>query len=241
MRLATAIGDKELVLHGSIWRVVALLELGDIQAVDQDMVAYAQQAQKLRQPLYLWVLTVWQAMRAELRGDFVGAELGPAGVGHRPAGARCRCAPVFHRAHFVIHAGKKSLQEMEIPTRELAAQYTSIPGWRSALAVLCASMGREAEARQEFEYFAINNFAAVPRQAYWLVTLTNLAQVCVFFQDIPRAEHLYQRLLPFAAQCVVVEPGLLCLGSVARFLGQLAMTSGAVGGRGSALHRCHAA
>jgi tetratricopeptide (TPR) repeat protein len=35
---------------------------------------------------------------------------------------------------------------------------------------------------------------------------------------------LYQLLLPFAEQCVVVAPGLVCLGAVARFLGQLAMT-----------------
>ena len=38
IRLAETIGDKDLVLRGYTWRVVALLELGDIQAVDQNMV-----------------------------------------------------------------------------------------------------------------------------------------------------------------------------------------------------------
>ena len=124
---------------------------------------------------------------------------------------------------FGIRAGKQSLHEVELPTRELATQYTSMPGWRSALTLLYASMGREAEARQEFEAFAVNNFAGVPRNAYWLVTLTNLAQACVILRDVSRAAHLYQLLLPFAAQYVVVPPGLLCVGAVARFLGLLAM------------------
>lgn len=225
IRLATAIGDKELLLHGYIWRVVALLELGDIQAVDQDIAAYAQQAEKLRQPLYLWVLTVWQAMRAELCGDFVAAaRLAQQALAIGQQAQDADALQGFIVQHFVIHAGKKSLQEVEIPTRDLATQYASIPGWRSALAVLYASLGREAEARREFAYFAANDFAAVPRHAYALVTLANLAQVCVLLQDIPRAERLYQLLLPFAAQCVVVEPGLICLGAVARFLGQLATT-----------------
>jgi tetratricopeptide (TPR) repeat protein len=225
IRLAEVIGDKELVLRGYIWRVVALLELGDIQAVDQDMAAYAQRAEELRQPLYMWVLTIWQAMRAELRGDFAAAERlaqQALAIGQRAQDADA--VQCFTVQLFVIRGGRQSLHAVELPTRDFAAQYTSIPGWRSALALLYATTEREAEARRELEYFAANDFAALPRHACWMITLTNLAQVCVQLQDRTRAARLYQLLLPFAEQCVVVEPGLVCLGSVARFLGQLAMT-----------------
>jgi len=225
IRLAEAIGDKELVLRGYIWRVVALLELGDIQAVDQDMAAYTQRAEELRQPLYMWVLTIWQAMRAELRGDFAAAErLAQQALAMGQRAQDSDAVQCFIVQLFVIRGGRKSLHAVELPTRDFTAQYTSIPGWRSALALLYATTAREVEARREFEYFAANDFAALPRHAYWMITLTNLAQVCVQLQDKARAARLYQLLLPFAEQCVLVEPGLVCLGSVARFLGQLAMT-----------------
>jgi tetratricopeptide (TPR) repeat protein len=225
IRLAETIGDKELVLRGYIWRVVALLELGDLQVVDQDMVAYAQRAEELRQPLYMWVLTIWKAMRAELRGNFAEAEqLAQQALAIGQRAQDSDAVQGFIVQIFVIRGGRKSLHDVELPTKDFAALYTSIPGWRSALALLYVSMDRDAEARQEFEYFAANDFAALPRHAYWMITLTNLAQVCVRLQDRARAAQLYQLLLPFAEQCVVVEPGLVCLGSVARFLGQLAMT-----------------
>ena len=225
IRLAEAIGDKELVLCGYIGRVVALLELGDLPAVDHDMAAYTQRAEELRQPLYMWVLTIWQAMRAELRGDFAEAERlaqQALAIGQRAQDADAMQSFIVQL--FVIRGGRKSMHDMELPTKNFAAQYTSIPGWRSALALLYTSTEREADARREFEYFAANDFAVVPRHVYWMITLTNLAQVCVRLQDRPRAARLYQLLLPFAEQCVVIEPGLVCLGSVARFLGQLAMT-----------------
>lgn len=225
IRLAEVIGDKELVMRGYIWRVVALLELGNIQMVDQDMAAYAQRAEELRQPLYMWVLTIWQAMRAELRGDFAVAErLAQQALAMGQRAQDSDAVQCFIVQLFVIRGGRKSLHAVELPTRDFTAQYTSIPGWRSALALLYTTTEREAEARREFEYFAANDFAALPRHAYWMITLTNLAQVCVQLQDRARAARLYQLLLPFAEQCVVVEPGLVCLGSVARFLGQLAMT-----------------
>ena len=224
IRLAETIGDKELVLRGYIWRVVSLLELGDIQAVDQDMVAYAQRAEELRQPLYMWVLTIWKAMRAELRGDFAEAErLAQQALAIGQRAQDSDAVQCFIVQLFVIRGGRKSLHDVELPTKDFAALYTSIPGWRSALALLYVDMDRDAEARREFAYFAANDFAALPQHAYWMITLTNLAQVCARLRDRARAAQLYQLLLPFAEQCVVVGPGLMCLGSVARFLGQLAM------------------
>lgn len=73
-RIAETIGDKELALQGHIWCVTALLELGDLDAVDQEIAIFAQRAEALRQPSYLWTLTTWQAMRAGMQGDLTEAE-----------------------------------------------------------------------------------------------------------------------------------------------------------------------
>lgn len=225
IQLAEAIGDAELVLRGYIGRVVALLELGDITAVEHDMAAYARYAEALRQPFYLWVLTMWKSMRAELHGDFADAER----LAHQALAMGQRVQDAEARQYFLvqtgpIRSGRKSQHDVELPIRDLVAQYASISRWRPALALLYSTMQREADARREFEYLAVNDFDTVPRQINWLNAIANLAQVCVWLQDTARAARLYQILLPFAEQCVVVGPGVACLGSVARFLGQLATT-----------------
>jgi hypothetical protein len=57
-----------------------------------------------------------------------------------------------------------------------------------------AVMGREAEAQHEFTHFARHNFANIPRNTNWLVTIANLSIVCVKLRDTRHAATLYQLL-----------------------------------------------
>jgi DNA-binding CsgD family transcriptional regulator len=89
--------------------------------------------------------------------------------------------------------------------------------------------GDAATARREFEHVAAGNFAAVPRTITWqlgLTPLTRLADVCAFLGDAARSAALYERLLPYADQTVVGGWAVVCAGSVARSLGQLAAVMG---------------
>jgi len=224
IRLATGAGDKELVLHGQRLRLCHLLELGDLATADREFSVYAQRAEELRQPSYLWFLKTWKAIRAWLRGHFAEASRlarEALAIGQRaqdPDAAQCFTVQIFG-----IHIGFKSLQGIDLPVQEFADQYTAVPSWRSALMLLYASIGVKEEARREFEQFAANNFADIPRDENWMITITNLAQVCTVLRDQPRAALLYDILLPYAQRCVVVQPALLQNGSAARFLGLLAM------------------
>jgi tetratricopeptide (TPR) repeat protein len=88
--------------------------------------------------------------------------------------------------------------------------------------VLYSELGRTAEPRLEFEDLAQYHFADLPRDALWTVTMTYLADVCVYLEDRPRAETLYNMLLPFAKHNVVVGTGTACYGAFGRYLGALA-------------------
>jgi tetratricopeptide (TPR) repeat protein len=109
---------------------------------------------------------------------------------------------------FGIRSGGKGLKDVELPAKGFAAE--------------CADLGHEAAARQEFEQLAANDFGDLPRNADWMITMASLAQLCAFLRDAPRAKILYDLLHPYAARCVVVGHGLVCLGSVERFLALLA-------------------
>jgi hypothetical protein len=72
--LAGSEGDATTALLGRRLRVVALLELGDIAGVDAEIEAFARKAENLRQPLYLWYVPLWRAMRAIMQGRLDDAE-----------------------------------------------------------------------------------------------------------------------------------------------------------------------
>ena len=63
-------GDPAIELLGRRLRVRALLELGDLRAVDGEIAAFAAVADRLRQPLYSWYTPLWRGMRALTRGRF---------------------------------------------------------------------------------------------------------------------------------------------------------------------------
>jgi hypothetical protein len=224
IQLAKAIDDQEMALRGHIWRITDLVELGDLQAADEESAVYAQRAEHLKQPFYLWFLTVWKAIRAGMEGRFDEAER----LAHQALTIGQRAhdldAAQCFTAQILAFRGGRGLKDIEASTRELVEQYRTIPAWRSALALIYADAGLKTEARQEFEYFAAHDFANLRRDREWLGAIANLSQVCAFLRDAQRAATLYQLLLPYADRYIVVGPALVCLGSADRFLGLLATT-----------------
>jgi tetratricopeptide (TPR) repeat protein len=99
-----------------------------------------------------------------------------------------------------------------------------MPAWRSALALLYGELGREGEARQELDRMATHNFADLLRDNSWLITMALLADVCHALAEVRGALTLYDLLLPYARQNIVVGDATACIGSVSRYLGLLATT-----------------
>ena len=104
--------------------------------------------------------------------------------------------------------------------------YPAIPAWRAALALLLLELGRPEEARAEFEALHDGGFAALPRDANWLICVTLLAEVCGRLGDGERAGELYALLKSYAGRNVVVGRAATCNGSASRLLGILAGVRG---------------
>jgi tetratricopeptide (TPR) repeat protein len=166
-------------------------------------------------------------MRCWLRGEFAESERWAREalrIGERaqdPDAAQCYLVQISG-----FRGAVKSLQDIELPTKDFAEQMSTIPSWRAGLALLYAGLQQEAQARQEFEQLAARDFADIPRNADWMIAMTNLAQVSAYLEDTNRATRIYELLLPYADRCLVVGSALLCLGSVAWYLGTLATALG---------------
>ncbi|MEE9285802.1 MAG: tetratricopeptide repeat protein, partial [Dehalococcoidia bacterium] len=224
VRLADEAGDKERAHQGHHWRFLVLMGLGDIPAADLEIEAQVRLAEELRQPSQLWYTAVVRAMRDLLAGRFEEAEqLAQEGlaIGQRTEPQTAMAA--FTVQMFALRKEQGRLGEMEAAQKALAPQYPKMPFVRTMLALIYTQLGREAEARDEFERLATSDFADLPRDFLWMACVTNLAETCAFLHDAGRAATLYRLLLPYAAHNVLVAPAA-CNGSASRYLGLLAAT-----------------
>ena len=227
LQLARTAGNSELVSEAHSRRLVYLLELGDIQGVDTALEAMALLDAELRQPTYLMLTLGFRAMRVLLAGRFAEAErlalqaqaAGPLTQSEQVGGA-------FGVQMFTLRREQGRLKEVEPALRHFMQQHGVASTWRPGLALLYSELGRQREARTEFEHLAQHDFADFPRDALWIGCMTYLTEVCTFLGDVDRAATLYQLLLPYARHTVVVGGGAVCYGAAARYLGMLATTMG---------------
>lgn len=223
--LADKAGDTEMVLWNHLSRLIALLELGDMQAADAEIQTQAQMAADLRQPFYLWITVVHRAMRALLQGRLEEAEgliTEAHAMGRRVQ--RETATQIFGVQMFVLRGEQGRLHELADGVMWFVEHYPTAPAWRAGLAHVYSETGRLADARREFDYLATNRFHSLPSGPDWLIAVVLLAQVCNVLDDAARAAELYDLLLPYARRNVVLADMAACFGSASRTLGMLATT-----------------
>jgi serine/threonine protein kinase/class 3 adenylate cyclase len=222
LRLARAVDDREMRFRGHHFKLNALLQLGDIAAVDREVKACGRLAQELRQPYYSWQAAVFRAMRSLLEGRFAEGEklaqeafqLGQQGHGEM--------ASVVFGAHaYVFFWGQGRLGELVAGGETFADQYPD-SAWPAALAVLYSEAGEDAKSRGVVNSFARQGFETLRRDANWMTAMSGLSMGAAGTDEAEAAEQLYDLLLPYADRCVVILTGAAGLGSTRFLLGMLA-------------------
>ena len=224
-RLAEQAGDRELAMQGHHWRIVDLLELGDIPAVDREIEALARLAEELRQPYYLWVTARCRAMRALFAGRFEeGERLARESLAYAQRAQDPDGVLVFEWQIALVRREQGRLGELQASARSVVEQRPALALFSAGLAWLYSELGREAEAQHEFERVAAHEFADLRRDDVLPATVALLAQTCFSLGDARRAAALYDLLLPAAGRNVVLGPAVASYGAAARYLGLLAAT-----------------
>lgn len=226
VRLAEETGDPMLAYWGHHWRAIDLLELGDIDGLDRELVAHQRLAEELRAPTYLWNSVRLRATRAIMTGAFepgerLAAEGYEIGRGVDPVDAHA----MYITQIWNIRLWQGRLDELVTDWEQYCTYYDTIPAWRARLAWLYAELGREDEARQEIERLMAHNGAVVPREMHWLSAIAFLAEACCRIGDMPYAATLYELLQPYADYNVRsggYPVSLASFGSASRPLGLLA-------------------
>lgn len=237
--LAEPAGDAEMVLQAYMWRVIALLEQGDLPGCTTALDSYQAIARQLRIPSWLFYAASRRAALAMLSGRFQEAE----GLVEEAMAQAART----HADETVVVAstqrdqlhwelGRRDELELSLPgVREWAA---SIPVARFAtaaarLAWLLWATGREAEARS-----AVEGFVSHPLEelAPWgpdiLFAISMISELLAAMRECTVSETavtcFYDRLRPHAGSLVVVGGAVLCWGLADRPLGLLAAHLGRI-------------
>ena len=230
IELAERAGSRELAVRGHVYRLVALLGLGDVTEADIELDAYARSAEELRQPQHLWHVPLLRGMRAAMEGRFADAER--LADEARRGGERAQeplSAQLYALQMAVLRRHQGRMEESIPAVREMAERYPAIRAWRLALVSFLADAGRGEEMRAEYDRLAANDFDDIPLDGQWLTAVTRIADACAHLGDAERAAVLYDKLLPFADLAVVAGRAASVNGPVALYLGRLALTMGRAG------------
>jgi DNA-binding SARP family transcriptional activator len=222
-QLADEVGDVRLRTYAQQWLVDHLLELGEIDRVERELQVWERRVEPLSKRHYLgWLLAVVRARHAHLGGRLEQAEaFARDALTHGYEGQDEPVAHAFGAQMLFVRRERGRLDEVVPAVRGFADFYPHMPAWRCALAWVHTELGHADEAREVLDGLAHAGFEDLPRDGLWLGTLASLAEVVTRLGDVPRAQALYDLLLPFADRCVVLL-SFICEGAVARPLGMLA-------------------
>ncbi len=221
--LAKRSGDERLAIQGHRWRMIDLLELGEIDAVDVEIDAYAQIATRRRQVADALYVHIYRAMRCLLAGDFDRADeesREALRLGERLQDPNAGSATLLQA--FVLRRERGGLERIEGAIRHYAESYATIPGWYCVLSLLHAESGRPDEAREALDGFARDEFRGLPLDGIWLGAIAHLAETAAVLGDATHAAALYELLEPYADRNVAIGWASTCYGSASRQLGLLA-------------------
>jgi len=229
--LAARFDDPFLELLAAEMSLGAHLFLGDAGAVERDIDAYQQLAERVRVPVFRFLAASIRASLAASRGDAEESvrlsrealALGRGSVGF--------AEQLVAGQGLWLRLQRGDPEAYAEASRLLAAE-TTAPGagferlieMTSALAL--ASTGRTAEARARLGELARASVAEAERDEHWVLLVSSLAELALQLGDATQLRRFYAALRPYARLMVSHDLLRTVSGSVEALLGRLALGLG---------------
>jgi class 3 adenylate cyclase/tetratricopeptide (TPR) repeat protein len=223
---AEAIGDPSYLVPAEMWRFAGSLEMGDYAAFAASLKRCGELIEKHQVSNFIWGVRSGDALHAILRGEFAVAErladkaleIGGEVHGEFATG-------VYGVQMFTIRREQGRLAEVAPLLRRFLDEHPEDAAWRPGLAVIASDLGFDQAAQRAFAEMATAGFV-LAADAKRGLTLSYLSEVCARLGDVPRAEELYDLLLPYRDVTIIAPVATVCCGSAARYLGMLASVIG---------------
>ena len=226
LALAARIGERELAALGHHWRIFDLLEAARIDDARNEHRRLATIAAELRQPLYHHFSAGWEVVWAQMAGRVADAERLAREAYELGRRAHARDADVIYAAQtLILRRREDALQDFTGTIEGLIAANPALVAWRAILPMAHLLGGNTQAGVAEFRALAQDDFAAIPRDMFWLTAIALLGETCALIGDREQAPVLYRLLEPHSDKLVQVTQAAN-LGSTHRFLALLSAAQG---------------
>ncbi len=227
-RRLPAMTDSDLRRRIVEWTVIDRFDHGDLRGVVDAMETYA--ADGVATPMTERRLELWRSNLAMLTGqidDAVAANQRAISSTAADAGS-----PFSFQNVAIVTAierfFRRGLADLIEPIRSIRASSPRVGvNWDVGLAFSLAEIGELDEARQLFDAVAVDDFACVPRDLNWLVTVQLLGLTALHLDDRVRSVVLLELLRPFGHLDATHGSGYASYGPVGRVVAGLAGAIGA--------------
>ena len=222
--------DAEIELHGRHWRVVDLLERGDVAAAESEIVRYERLAAEARLPAFSWYVPAWRAALAGYRGDLAAARrLADQAHAQGTRTGDDNAELVLRTNHYTQWVVQEAWGEFDLSYVRARIDSPAGRSYRAYLALCLAELGDDEAARALLTEAAADGFERMPRDANLLIGLAQLAEACAALGDGERAAAAVVLLEPFADRMVSCVRATGLVGSAARPLGRALAAAGRTG------------
>ena len=127
---------------------------------------------------------------------------------------------------FTLRREQGQTQELEAAIAAAADASPGLVALRTVHLMARTAAGDHAGARETLHELTADNLAAIPPDSTLPASLANLTEVCTELGDRDAAAALFEQLLPYSGQLLVIAWGATCLGAADRFLAMLDMVLG---------------
>ena len=220
-------GNREIELHGRHWRVVDLLEHGEVASAADEIGVYEQLAAEARLPAFAWYVPAWRAALSGYRGELPAARR----LAHEAHAQARRIGDdnadrVLTANHYTLQVVEEALKEVDLD--DLRARIESPAGrsYRAYLALCLAERGDDDAARALLDEAVAEGLERMPRDANLLIGLEQLAEASAAVGHAGCAAAVVPLLAPFADRMVVATRATGLAGSAARSLGRALAAAG---------------
>lgn len=225
LEVAARAGNPELSFEGRMHQLVMLLEQGRAQDAVRVVDELDEIADHLHQPTHRWFVVAARANLALLHGRLGDAEdliSEAAQIGGRVQYWDAQGFADIQR--FALRREQDRLDEMRERVDASLRKYPARPLFSCMAALLAVELDELGTARAIVGTLTKNDFADVPLNNDWSLSMFLLAEVIHGLGDADSARLLYEVMGPAAGKCVdTIE---VCLGASDRALGLLAAAAG---------------
>jgi tetratricopeptide (TPR) repeat protein len=222
--------DRPLELLGYRMRIVALLESGDMPAVQTDVESFARAAERIRQPLYVWYVSLWHGMQALLSGQvdeaLVFADEAEA-IGSRAHSTNASMLSNVLRSMALFNRGRWEEGRVAMTKLRELVPFELSPYMYVNDALFFGRDGRVRDGRAALAKLD-DALGWIQPDAEWLPTLCQLSEAADALDERELAQRIYPQLLPYRSLIGVEGIGAALHGSIELHLGLLARTTGNV-------------